>query len=108
MKTVLSGLRSPARGAMPMPAAERLAAVLSALSSPARLRILSLLADGPLCVTDLTTAVGLTQPTVSSHMRVLRKAGLVDRLPRGAKVEYVLDRDTLGALARLLDPECAP
>jgi ArsR family transcriptional regulator len=72
-------------------AAERLAAALRVLADPARLRLLSLIgahADGEACVCDLTAPLGLSQPTVSHHLKVLNEAGLVGREQRGKWVFY--------------------
>lgn len=72
-------------------AAERLAAALRVLADPARLRLLSLIGahpDGEACVCDLTAPLGLTQPTVSHHLKVLHEAGLVGREQRGKWVFY--------------------
>jgi ArsR family transcriptional regulator len=66
--------------------AEATAALLKAVADPVRLQLLSLIrsADGSeACVCDLTTAVGLSQPTVSHHLRVLTDAGLLHRERRG-------------------------
>jgi ArsR family transcriptional regulator len=71
--------------------AAELAAVLKALADPARLRLLSVIqaADGgEACQCDLTAPVGLTQPTVSHHLKVLLDAGLVTREKRGAWAYY--------------------
>lgn len=70
-------------------AADDLASTLKAIADPARLRILSLLgARGEVCVCDLTNPLGLSQPTVSHHMRVLHDAGIVERERRGKWVHY--------------------
>jgi ArsR family transcriptional regulator len=71
--------------------AARLAAMLRVLADPARLRILSLIQSQPAreaCVCHLTEALGLSQPTVSHHLRVLYEAHLVDRERRGNWVYY--------------------
>jgi ArsR family transcriptional regulator len=71
--------------------AARLAAILRVLADPARLRILSLIQSQPkreACVCHLTDALGLSQPTVSHHLRVLYDAHLVDRERRGNWVYY--------------------
>ena len=60
--------------------AHELAALLKVLADPARLRIVSMLATadgGEVCVCDITEPLGLSQPTVSHHMKVLREAGFV-------------------------------
>jgi ArsR family transcriptional regulator len=87
--------------------AEVLAEVLSALADPARLRLLSLLAaapNGECCGCDLTGPLGLSQPTVSHHLKVLHEAGLLDRDRRGRWVYYSLREDRLAALRTLLSP----
>jgi ArsR family transcriptional regulator len=74
-------------GALEPEDAESLARALRVLADPARLRILSLIQaqpDGEACVCHLTEPLGLTQPTVSHHMRVLLDAGLVAREQRGS------------------------
>ena len=63
---------------MDVESAERLAGVLRALAEPTRLRLVSLVVAAPrgqACVCDLTDPVGLTQPTVSHHLKVLVDAG---------------------------------
>ncbi|HVF05714.1 MAG TPA: metalloregulator ArsR/SmtB family transcription factor [Frankiaceae bacterium] len=82
-----------------------LASRLKALADPARLRLLSLiLASGDTggCVCDLTEPVGLAQPTVSHHLKVLHDAGLVTREQRGVWAYYRADRATLADLAGAL------
>jgi ArsR family transcriptional regulator len=78
--------------------AARLAGVLKVLADPRRLRILSLIQSQPAreaCVCHLTDALGLSQPTISHHLRVLYEAHLVDREKRGNWVYY---RTVPGAL----------
>jgi len=81
------------RDAITEQSAADLAQVLKALADPARLRLLSLIAahDGAeACVCDLTEPVGLSQPTVSHHLKVLVDAGLVTRDKRGVWAYYAL------------------
>lgn len=90
METVLTGLR--------------------ALAEPTRLRLLHLLAQGDLTVTELTHILGQSQPRVSRHLKLMCDAGLLDRFPEGAWVFYRLAAKGQGAsLARhlldLLPPE---
>ncbi|MEO7071387.1 MAG: metalloregulator ArsR/SmtB family transcription factor [Nostocoides sp.] len=68
---------------------EALAGTLKALSDPVRLRIWSQIAaaEGQTCVCDLKD-VGVSQPTVSHHLRKLREAGLIDCERRGTWVHY--------------------
>lgn len=86
-------------------AAERLAAVLKALAEPTRLRLVSMIAaheNAEACVCDLTDPVGLSQPTVSHHLKVLVDAGLVEREQRGKWAYYRLVPNVLEALAGIL------
>jgi ArsR family transcriptional regulator len=87
--------------------AEKLAGVLKALADPARLRLLSLIQsspDGEACVCDLTEPVGLSQPTVSHHLRILAEAGVVERDKRGVWAYFRLVPDTMRIVADLLTP----
>lgn len=73
--------------------ADRTARRLKALADPARLRLLSIIAahdGGEACVCDLTEPVGLSQPTVSHHLKVLTDAGFVTREKRGVWAYYTL------------------
>ena len=76
------------------------ASLFKALSDPARVRIVNMLAaaDDGVCVCDLVPHLGLSQPTVSHHLRKLAEAGLLRRRRQGTWAFYSLDRD---ALARL-------
>lgn len=81
--------------------AVELASIFKALSDPTRVRLLSLIAgaDGDeACICDLTGPVGLSQPTVSHHMKKLTAAGLIEREQRGRWAYYRL---TPGALKNL-------
>lgn len=83
--------------------AAELAAALKVLAEPARLRLLSLIQSQPsseACVCHLTGPLGLTQPTVSHHLKVLLDAGLVEREQRGSWAFY---RVVPGPLAMLRD-----
>ncbi len=87
--------------------AQTLAGGFKVLSDPNRLRLLSLLAARPereACVCDLTAPLGLSQPTVSHHLRLLQAAGLVSREKRGTFSYYRLDARRLGVLRDALDP----
>ena len=84
--------------------AATLAAGFKALSDPARLRLISLVAAhaDQACVCDLTQPVGLSQPTVSHHLKLLVDAGILTREQRGKWAYYKLVPDTLNALAGLI------
>ena len=95
----------PAREALTERAAADLSQVLKALADPTRLRLLSLIAshDGAeACVCDLTEPVGLSQPTVSHHLKVLVDAGLVARDKRGVWAYYALVPGALDAVTHQL------
>ncbi len=82
-----------------------LAGVLKAIADPARLRLLSLVAaheGGEACVCDLTEPLGLAQPTVSHHLKVLVDAGLLTREKRGVWAYYALVPGALDDVARVL------
>jgi ArsR family transcriptional regulator len=92
-------------GPLTEPEAESLSGALKALADPARLRLLSLLqaqAGNEACVCHLTEPLGLSQPTVSHHLKVLLRAGLVERERRGSWAYYRVDQDALSALRELL------
>ena len=75
---------------------DELALVHKALSVPARLRILLMIAERPLCVNAITRSMDISQPSVSQHLAVLRHAGLVSVNRRGYKVHYSINRAKLG------------
>lgn len=86
------------------------ARLFKALGDPARVRIVNLLAtqDEPVCVCDLTGPLGLTQPTVSHHLKKLTEAGLLAREQRGVWAYYTIDSEAAGRLAALADLKGAP
>jgi ArsR family transcriptional regulator len=82
--------------------AEALAATLSVLADPARLRLVSMIAsqaDAEACVCNLTAPVGLSQPTVSHHLKRLHEAGILDREQRGRWVYYSIRPGALDRVA---------
>jgi ArsR family transcriptional regulator len=87
----------------PLPAREqgRLVRVFKALSDPTRLEILRLLAaqPGPTCVCDVVAHFGLSQPTISHHLRVLREAGLLRTSKVGIWSFYEPEPDARETLA---------
>lgn len=64
--------------------------VMKALSDPGRVKIVKMLEKRELCVCEITEALGLAQPTVSKHLKVLEEAGLVDFSKEGLWVNYRL------------------
>ncbi|HEV2591875.1 MAG TPA: metalloregulator ArsR/SmtB family transcription factor [Gaiellaceae bacterium] len=85
--------------------AEATAQLFKALGDPARVRALNLLATSgePVCICNLTEPLGLSQPTVSHHMKKLLDAGLVDREQRGKWAYFSLKRDAVEKLAAVAD-----
>ncbi|HEY1639571.1 MAG TPA: metalloregulator ArsR/SmtB family transcription factor [Streptosporangiaceae bacterium] len=84
-----------------------LARLLKALADPARLRLVSMVAaheGGEACVCDLTEPLGLTQPTVSHHLRILVDAGIFRRDKRGVWAYYSLVPGAMDALSAVLRP----
>lgn len=75
--------------------------VLKAVAEPSRLRILALLSQGDLTVSDLTTILGQSQPRVSRHLKLLGEADLIDRYQEGAWAYFRLaDNAICGNIAR--------
>ena len=92
------------------PHLDALETLFKALSDRTRLRILSLLAQGEVCVCEIHGALGIPQPTASRHLAYLRRSGLVTDRRKGLWVYYGLSeqadpvvRGVLGAVGRGLD-----
>src|SRR5215469_17313880 len=82
-----------------------LAHILKALADPTRLRLVSMVAahEGrEACVCDLTEPLGLTQPTISHHLKILMDAGIFTRDKRGKWAYYALVPSALDALSSVL------
>ena len=77
--------------------------IMKALSDPSRVRVLKLLEDRSLCVCEIQSVLGLAQPTVSSHMKILEDAGLVSKERQGTWMIYsqALDDDSPQAMVML-------
>lgn len=85
--------------------ADVLARTFKALSDPTRVRLVSMIAAAEgheACVCDLTDPIGLSQPTVSHHLKILMEAGLLTRSKRGTWVYYSLVPGALDRLSKLL------
>jgi len=94
------------RGPLSADDAERAAAMFKALGDPVRLRLFSNIASsegGEACVCDIQD-VGVSQPTVSHHLKKLREAGLLESERRGTWVYYRVAPDVLAVMAQLLAP----
>lgn len=99
-----------APGRQPLGESERLelAGRFKALADPTRVAILSMLsAEDEVCVCVFTDELGLAQPTISHHLRILREAGLVDATRRGTWAFYRLLPEALDELRAALAPERA-
>lgn len=92
-------------GVLDQAAAERLAHIFKALGDPTRVRLVSLIAaheNAEAYVCDLTEPVGLSQPTVSHHLKQLVDAGLLAREQRGRWSYYRVVDGALESLAQAL------
>ncbi|HIW61656.1 MAG TPA: metalloregulator ArsR/SmtB family transcription factor [Candidatus Stackebrandtia excrementipullorum] len=90
---------------MPPERASDLATAFKALGDPVRLRLLSMIAarnGDEVCVCELTIAFTQSDATISHHLKVLRKAGLVTSERRGTWVYYRIAPDRLTELSALL------
>jgi ArsR family transcriptional regulator len=106
------GNRSPISCCVPLAApllsdedAEATATLFRALADPARVRIVNALAttDEPVCVCELIGPLGLSQGTVSHHLKKLTDAGLLEREQRGRWAYYSLSPEAASTLAALVD-----
>ena len=98
------GITTP--GGLSREQAESNAVLLKAVADPVRLRLLSMIRDsesGEACVCDLTPAVGLAQPTVSHHLKVLTEAGLIEREKRGTWAWFRLVPSRLDDVRSIFD-----
>ncbi|WP_277050994.1 ArsR/SmtB family transcription factor [Ruania albidiflava] len=101
----LTGCCDPAQQPLTDEQAEQIARVFKALADPSRVKLYSLIAaaaPAEMCACDLTEPVGLSQPTVSHHMKLLVDAGLVTREQRGRWAYYRPAPGPLNAAAAAL------
>jgi ArsR family transcriptional regulator len=85
--------------------AEQLATTMKALADPARLRLLSIVAaseGSEACVCDLIEPLGLSQPTVSHHLKILTNAGFLTRSKRGTWAYFALVPGALDRISQVL------
>jgi ArsR family transcriptional regulator len=91
--------------ALDITSATVLAATLKAIADPVRLRIISLLsAHEELCVCDFVEPLGVSQPTVSHHLRTLTEAGILSRRKDGRWAHYRLVTERVAEIAASLSP----
>jgi ArsR family transcriptional regulator len=85
--------------------ADATAGLFKALADPARVRIVNLLlsSDRPVCVCDIVPVAGLSQPTVSHHLKKLMQAGLLRREERGTWAYYSVDDGAMDRLRLVAD-----
>ena len=98
---------TPPADALTVAEADSIARTFKAVGDPTRVRLLSLIAasrDGEACICDLTEPVGLSQPTVSHHMKLLVDAGLATREQRGRWAYFRVVTETLDQAVSALRP----
>jgi ArsR family transcriptional regulator, arsenate/arsenite/antimonite-responsive transcriptional repressor len=85
--------------------AQATAELFKALGDPARVRIVNTLATSvePLCACEFEPLLGLSQPTVSHHLKRLTDAGLLEREQRGKWAYFSLNPEAVAGLAGLVD-----
>jgi ArsR family transcriptional regulator len=87
--------------------ATEMAPLLAALADPVRLRIVSMLAaspEGTACGCDLESPLGLSQPTVSHHLKILREAGLIEGERQGRWIHYRVVPERLDEIRQAISP----
>lgn len=87
------------------PEAEQLASLLKAIADPTRIQLISYInasANAESCACNLTEPLGLTQPTISHHLKVLTDAGLIEREKRGTWVWYSVNQNRWQQLSNLI------
>jgi ArsR family transcriptional regulator, arsenate/arsenite/antimonite-responsive transcriptional repressor len=85
--------------------AERIAVIFRVLGEPTRLQMLSLIAAQPsseVCACELVETLGLSQPTVSHHLKVMYEAGLLAKERRGTWIYYRIVPEQFVALRAVL------
>ncbi len=96
---------------LPAERAGQLARVFKALADPTRVRLLQYLASsqsGTACACHLPEALGISQPTLSFHMKKLHDAGLVSRDRRGRWVHYTVRPEQIAVARAFLESPDAP
>lgn len=79
---------------------EDVSEVFRALASPVRIAMIDQLAAGELCVHEIVSALSISQPLASQHLRVLRSANLVTRVRRGREVAYTVADEHVASIVR--------
>jgi ArsR family transcriptional regulator, arsenate/arsenite/antimonite-responsive transcriptional repressor len=81
---------------------KQLTKTMKALSDPGRVKVLKMLQKGELCVCEIQAALGLAQPTVSKHLRILEEADLIRGRKQGVWIHYSLETEGSPCPAALL------
>lgn len=96
---------------LPPERAACLTEVFKALADPTRVRLVAHIAaapDGTACACHLPEALGISQPTLSHHLKKLTAAGLVTREQRGRWAHYTVDASVLDAARAFLGDAASP
>ena len=72
--------------------------LFQALGDPLRYRIVEALRISPQCVTDLVASLGVSQPNVSRHLKILRESGLIRSTRDGKWIRYSIDPEAVGLI----------
>lgn len=88
--------------------AEKVAGILKLFSVGARVRIVLALKRRAMCVTELTSQLGISQEATSQHLRVLRNAGVVWFQKRGFHVYYSLDKQKMALMYKSISALYGP
>ena len=84
----------------------QMAEIFKAFGDPTRLRIIKMLASNPerkLCVGAIANTLGITQPAVSQHLKVLKNVRLIDPNRDGFQIHYAINPETLADFRKYLD-----
>lgn len=95
---------APVRAPLERAEADELSAIIKAVADPVRLQLLSIIRSAEDCSAypgELTPALGISQPTVSHHLKVLTDAGLLTRDRQRTQVRYTLAPDRLEQIAQV-------
>lgn len=84
---------------------EELAEFFKALSHPVRLKIISILIEGKQCVKNLGELLGMSQPSVSQHLSILRSRGIVGWKREGSIICYYIKDERVLKLYEMLIKE---
>jgi ArsR family transcriptional regulator, arsenate/arsenite/antimonite-responsive transcriptional repressor len=105
LKSALSCCPPLLAGKLTPEEAIQLAALFRVLSEPARLQMLSLIAaqsNQEVCACELVETLGLSQPTISHHLKIMYEAGLLEKERRGTWIYYRIVQARLAALRDIL------